>query len=109
MKPTENPAIPSVLVRNFRSIVIERIDDVEDAEDGRLLRVLMAGGVVARRLVADDFHAAEQRLAIRALERPGSLALGNLFERPLALMAMRAGLGIAVHRLADFRRDRSNG
>ena len=93
-----------MLVRNFAVDFVERIDDVENAEDRRFLRVLMAGGVVAGRLVADDFHAAEQRLAVRTLEGPGSLVLGNLLERPLALVAMRAGLGFAVDRLADFRR-----
>jgi hypothetical protein len=84
MKVKETPAIHSVLSID----VIERIDDVEHAEDGCLLRVLMAGGSVAGRFVTDDFHAAEQRSAIRAFEGPSALALGNLFERPLALMAM---------------------
>ena len=44
--------------------LVERIDDVENAEDRRVLAVVMAGGVVAGRLVADDLHAAEQRLAV---------------------------------------------
>ena len=103
-EPQRKAGDPERAGAQFSLDLVERIDDVEHAEDGRLLRVLMAGGVVAGRLVADDFHAAEQRLAVRALERPGPLALGNLLERPLALMAMRAGLGLAVHRLADFRR-----
>ena len=45
---------------------------------------------------------AEQRLAVRAFEGPGPLVLGNLFERPFALVAMRAGFRFAVHGAADF-------
>ena len=37
-------------------------------------------------------------------EGPGPLVPGKLLERPLALVAMRAGLRLAVHRLADFGR-----
>src|SRR5664279_4174766 len=83
---------------------VERIDDVENAKDRSLFRVLMAGGLVARRLITDDFHAAEQRPAIRAFKRPGSLALGDLFERLLALMTMRTQLGVTVDGQANFRR-----
>ena len=74
----------------------ERIVDVEHAKDGGLLGVVMTGGIVAGRFVADDFHAAEQRLAVRTLERPGALAAGKRLERQMALRE--------VHRLPDFGR-----
>ena len=38
------------------------------------------------------------------LERPGALVCGNRLERLARSVAMRAGLGLAVHGLADFGR-----
>ena len=84
--------------------VLQRIDDVEHAEDGGLLRVLMAGGIVAGRFVADDFRAAQKRLAVGALERPGPVAADQLPDRRLVLIAVHAGVGAAASRQPDFGR-----
>ncbi len=75
--------------------------DVEDAEDVLRLRVGVAGGVAARRLVVDRRDHRERPGAVGAVDDPGPRRRVDLHERLLGGVAEEAGLGVLVD---DLRR-----